>query len=1727
MADKQALPQWKQVYENLPKNIPDKDYDSIRDGFFHNALWPAMLAQGKAAPAQYATTYQAFTEQSERPDKSSSPHLKAAATSAAAAFLKPVASIVGQAAGKKEVLENLNKIEQEAGTEVQRQGGDPFLAQMAGSMVGAAPYFVGAEAMLPAGAMAEGLGIASGVGRATAVGGAGGAAYEGASAPAGERLDAAMHGAAVGAAIPAALGGAGKALGAFASKLKAQGAPAEVVAAADAAEQRMLPGNVQTPGMVRVPPGFEYGSAPGPRPPQWTAPREIAPPGEQPRFYSSPDGDAPLDLRNPPVGAAKPQLQAAPLPKSRRIEAPDTAGPVGPFEQPGRVGPQLQLERGPLRMGPITPEQPLPPLPPREVPVPAESPIIEMERVPTNEGARGIEGDAGLGGTGEVAEVYQPRVPVRPVAQGAEVVIKVPGETTQYKAVYAVRELDDVHASHNPFTFQPNEFYQLVNDRNYSDARNHGRIITNSANFDPEYLITKSLDATHGAPIITPEGDVLGGNSRTMILARAYRGNNPGAGDAYKRMLMSRARDFGVDPEVVLSMKNPVLVREIPTSEWDAMAEANGKDAGVLKRNAVTDLNKVGTAPLLSAERAMADARRVSDRTLKFIDDQLEATGQDATLNKVLEGNRGVEVVRHLLDDGIITESEFGSFVNERDMLTPFAKDRVSKLMLGRLFQSSEHLDQTPPSVRNRLERIAEPLARLKSRPDWDLTPIVQEALTVLDEARGKGIKNLGDLIAQQDMFGGKPPYSPEAVQVAKAIQANGERALGQMFREYAAAEVMSRPGLASESMFAPPTRDEAFASIFGDMKLNTGGRNGSGTAIPMREKPGTGLAGSTGGEPIPGAPAAASAATYPVAPGKAASVFTSANRDDVFHESIHRFIIEQGIGPEAEAVLSEVDPVMSGKLRNALPHQKLYSKTAHEETFVRLATAVRTGDEATIAKFVEADGTREDVMSFAVKQARQLQGELYKRVDSAERRIAERKLQEVVRRALRSTSELEAEASAAGHELKAQGGNYYFRESGQKGYRVIDSQEKLYDIFDEKVTPQGEEFIPSEATPPGVGLPPNGGPDSARYSTHNDPRPMPGAVGDRPLKSGWLGVSYWARPWLAWVQSVANKANMPELYTKFAKLQDQVGAMENYRGNWNERLQNILGKFKNDRMGDLFSYLEAVERDASAGPAAAQTFKLNDKELAAMAEVRTFLNDMGQEFNIDASMWIRDYLPRYRDSKWDPDFVSPNRKLPKEIDFFAEHERTGDLDAKDRNLYRVLYNYVRLGARKKFLDESFKEASDLINGKMRVQEGLSQFTSTERSIELIGNLKPYFKRHLEFVYGRPDHSYGIIQSAAQATLESVNEGIARVNKRLPRWMQMDPIAGDAGEMLNKMILLQYAGGLALRPMVHIRDATQLFMAYPMLGEKYFATGLKRAFSKGAHDEALKHGALFHDSEIMNLLGGGGTDVGKLGVVTDAAKKLLKPQGWTSNGTRLATFMGFQAKVADAAKEFRLTNDAGKFLRDSGYQWLDDQMAASFTDQISKATPDALDAIIGKSAAELTHLSQWDFKKGSQAGAYKYAAGRLFGQYGTWPTNYVEYMRRLATKGDTAERMKVAARFSVVHGAILAVGEQMGIDTAQWVFTQPLAYAGGPQFQAATSVLQAADFDSERGKQARSNLMKPGMLMIPGSTAFKNVWEAVSKDDPNLYMRILGFTPMTKEKETHSLHAISSALTGE
>jgi len=250
------------------------------------------------------------------------------------------------------------------------------------------------------------------------------------------------------------------------------------------------------------------------------------------------------------------------------------------------------------------------------------------------------------------------------------------------------------------------------------------------------------------------------------------------------------------------------------------------------------------------------------------------------------------------------------------------------------------------------------------------------------------------------------------------------------------------------------------------------------------------------------------------------------------------------------------------------------------------------------------------------------------------------------------------------------------------------------------------------------------------------------------------------------------------------------------------------------------------------------------------------------------------------------------------------------------------------------------------------------------------------------------------------------------------------------------------------------------------------------------------------------------------------AEKAIVYMQWSNNSNRLVSFWGHADKALDALREVRGDKDA--FYNRSGLRYMDKGQSDKFWKAAQEAGPAEWDDLSKKIAKEMVDISQWNYRRGAHPGLYKYALGRLFGQYGTWSLNYIEYVRRLFSNAKwDAETFKTAARLTLAHTAILKAGEAFGVDTGSWMFTEPIAYGGGPLFTATTSVPTAiGSWEGRQGEEARRNVMRPIFpMLIPGGLAGEQIYRAVtSENQDDLWKVIFGFKPMKPGEEDRGWH---------
>lgn len=368
--------------------------------------------------------------------------------------------------------------------------------------------------------------------------------------------------------------------------------------------------------------------------------------------------------------------------------------------------------------------------------------------------------------------------------QGAET--QILGKGTSEQARYEVWELDDVIPSHDPANgfARRAEYPASAQERPYhSDAGEQEKVRGNALSYQPALVVNTDPTAGNGPPIITRDGIVLGGNSRTMTLQLVYADNAQGA-EAYRTELAGKAAQFGIDPAGLATMRQPILVRVV-----DSDMALN--DMAVKSRQ----YNQTTTQKLQAKAEGVSRARLLSSETLAELSADM---AEFDTLRQFFDSSKSRGFVQSLLRDGVLEQTEIASLTDSKTgRLNDSGKSLVENALRGLVVPDYDILADTPSSVLNKLDKVIPALAKLKARGEgWDLTGVIVPALRFVGAA-AKENRKLEGWLGQADLMDTDPDKKRPAVQALALTFANAtQKEVLARFDAFAAAAERQQKGM-------------------------------------------------------------------------------------------------------------------------------------------------------------------------------------------------------------------------------------------------------------------------------------------------------------------------------------------------------------------------------------------------------------------------------------------------------------------------------------------------------------------------------------------------------------------------------------------------------------------------------------------------------------------------------------------------------------------------------------------------------------------------------------------------------------------------------------------------------------------------------------------------------------------------------------------------------------------
>ena len=275
-------------------------------------------------------------------------------------------------------------------------------------------------------------------------------------------------------------------------------------------------------------------------------------------------------------------------------------------------------------------------------------------------------------------QMFTRQEPVQGVV-GKEVEVKF-SQKDLPKGRVAVIEASQLQPSHVQGQRNPMFFIDEAQPKNRAEAVSAFAAQEMAEGIRPQE-ITGSATAYTGAPTVNTRGEVIQGNNRSDALRYLWENKLPEQQQTYKQYLIDNAEQFGLDPEAVNAMQQPVLVNMLDVDDAEAIRlgqmTAQDTESGGIER----------IKPKNVAQKLGEDMRSFASQLLRSGD-------EEASFSQLVDRN-GTEVMKWMAQKGAITNTQYQSAFDSKGNLTAEAKNDLQKVLYQAVFKGgSQQLEE-------------------------------------------------------------------------------------------------------------------------------------------------------------------------------------------------------------------------------------------------------------------------------------------------------------------------------------------------------------------------------------------------------------------------------------------------------------------------------------------------------------------------------------------------------------------------------------------------------------------------------------------------------------------------------------------------------------------------------------------------------------------------------------------------------------------------------------------------------------------------------------------------------------------------------------------------------------------------------------------------------------------------------------------------------------------------
>lgn len=360
------------------------------------------------------------------------------------------------------------------------------------------------------------------------------------------------------------------------------------------------------------------------------------------------------------------------------------------------------------------------------------------------------------------------------------------------KGRVAVIEASQLQPSHVQGQRNPMFFIEEAQPKNRAEAVSMFAAKEMAEGIRPKE-ITGSVTAYTGAPTVNTRGEVIQGNNRSDALRYLWQSNLPQQQQTYKQYLIDNAEQFGIDPEAVNAMQNPVLVNMLDVDDAEAIRlgqmTAQDTESGGIERIKPKNV-----------------AQTLGDNMRTFANMLLSSGEEDVSFGQLVDRN-GTEVMKWMNQVGAISNTQFQSAFDSKSNLTAEAKNDLQKVLYQAVFkgasqQLEEMFDKLPAKAQRAI--LATAFRDMDSPFAGKMLPEIQASIIVYNQ-----------LMSDPTFANAK-----KKEEVLKAVEAFKQTiALDDRFEHYMPADNFSNFALHLAAMYKATDMSQAtIASYFNQM---------------------------------------------------------------------------------------------------------------------------------------------------------------------------------------------------------------------------------------------------------------------------------------------------------------------------------------------------------------------------------------------------------------------------------------------------------------------------------------------------------------------------------------------------------------------------------------------------------------------------------------------------------------------------------------------------------------------------------------------------------------------------------------------------------------------------------------------------------------------------------------------------------------------------------------------